>query len=249
MDYNRFEYNNKKKVEIVLFGDIHWGSAQCDTNLVKKTILKIKKNKNIKVILMGDLIENSNKFSVGAGVYEQILTPEKQVKEIVELLYTIKEKILFYHRGNHCKRSFRDTGIDPGQLISSALGCKYIKNMALTDILIGKIRYTFFTWHGAGSSQSTAGRIKVLQRQSETFNADLYAQGHNHDLFSTTIPKRDVIDGKFIDVFKYYVLSGSFCRWDGSYAEEFGYPMMKLGCPKIILNNKKKEIKVDLEYV
>jgi len=250
MDYNKFEIKDNKPLEIVLLGDLHYGAAQCDIDLFKKVINKIKNDKNLKVILMGDIIENANRFSVGAGVYEQTMQPEEQIKGITELLKPIAKQILFYHRGNHCERSYRMCGVDPGQTISKSLGCPYIKNMALTEIFIGKkIKYTLFSWHGSGSSRTTAGRLKVLETSSDSFSADFYCQGHNHDLFATTIPKREIVNGHFVDVFKHYVLTGSFTKWDNSYSEQFGYPMMKLGCPKITLNNKQKEIKVDLEYV
>jgi hypothetical protein len=247
MDYKQFKFPGKKQLDIVLLGDVHWGSEQCNKEMFSNTITKIKKDKNIKVILMGDMIENSNRFVSHSGVYEQA-SPEKQIDEMVELLTPIKDKILYYHRGNHEERGNRIMGIDPGLTIAKVLKIPYVKNMMLGEFIVGKIKYNLFSWHGAGASQTTAGRIRILQRQSESFNADLYTQGHNHDLFDAVIPKRIIENGKFKDIFCHYLLSGSFCNWDGSYAEQYGYPMMKLGCPKITLNHKEKQITVDLNY-
>jgi predicted phosphodiesterase len=249
MDYIKYNYKGNKPVKIVLLGDIHYGSGQCNELLFMKAINKIKKDKNIKVILMGDMIENSNRFSVGSGVYDQKQSPTSQIDDLINILKPIQNKILFYHCGNHERRTYTMTGVNPGKLIAGTLTVPYIDNMALTDILVGKQSYRLFTWHGAGSAQTTAGRVKVLERQAETFSADLYAQGHNHDLFSTTIPFREIVNNTFRDIFRHFVLTGSFVKWDSSYAEMNGYKMMKLGCPIITLNNKQKEIKVDLEFI
>jgi len=248
MDYKKFIFAGNKPVKLVLLGDIHYGSKTVDTKLFLNTITKLKKNKNIKIILMGDVIENASALSVGSGVYKQKENPNEQIQSIVKILKPLSKQILFFHQGNHERRSERFCGISAGNYLADALGVPYVENMALTDIFVGKQKYRIFTWHGAGSAQSTAGRIKVLERQSESFEADLYAQGHGHDLFSSTIPHREIVNGKFKDIFVHYILTGSYCSWDGSYAEENGYKMMKLGCPLITLNNKEKSIAVDLNW-
>ena len=248
MDYKKFKFTGNKPVKIVLLGDIHWGAKNVNTELFLNTIEKLKHEKDTKIILMGDIIENASALSVGSGVYDQKENPNEQIQSIIKILKPLSKQILFFHQGNHERRSVTYCGVSPGNYISDALGIPYVENMSLIDVFVGKQKYRLFTWHGAGSAQSTAGRIKVLERQSESFTADLYAQGHGHDLFSTTIPHREIVNDKFKDIFRHYILTGSFCSWDSSYAEVNGYKMMKLGCPKITLNNKEKEITVDLNY-
>lgn len=248
MDYLNFNIKSKKPVDVVLLGDIHLGSHNCNEALFDKTIQSIKKNKDTRVILMGDLIEFNQKYSNTAGVYEQTLNPNAQISSIIKKLTPIKKQILFSHNGNHEHRSEKHCGIQIGSLIANALGVPFVKNMALTDIKVNSVSYRFFTWHGAGASQSTAGRIKILQRQAETFVADLYAMGHVHELASAALPRREVVKGKFKDIFNQYILTGGYLNWDDSYCEEFGYKMVKTGSPKITLNNKEKELSVDLNY-
>ena len=249
MKYFKFKYSGKTPLKLALLGDIHWGSKFCDKELFEKTITKLKKNKNIKIILMGDLIENASKQSVGASVYQQEEMPGDQTWTVTKKLKPLNKNILYSLRGNHEERSFRYGGFDIGQAIANYIDVPYAKNMVIADIEVGKITYRIFTWHGHSSAQTTAGRIKILQRQAETFSADCYCMGHVHELFSTTMPHREVEKGEFKDIFRQYVLTGSFLKWDESYAEQFGYRMVKGGMPVLTLNNKKKEIKVDLEYI
>ena len=249
MDYMKFKYTGKAPLKIALLGDIHWGSNFCDKELLEKAITKLKKEKNTKIILMGDLIENASAASVGSGVYQQDESPNDQVWSIAKKLKPLAKNILYSHQGNHEERSFRFTGFNIGEAISNYIGVPYFKNMAIIDVEVGKITYRIYTWHGKSSSQTTAGRIKILQRQAETFSADCYCMAHVHELFSTTMPHREINKGEFNDIFKQYVLTGSFLKWDDSYAEQCGYRMVKGGMPVLTLNNKKKEIKVDLEYV
>lgn len=248
MDYMNFNIRSKKPVDIVLLGDIHLGSHNCNEEMLDIVIQKVKKNKDTRVILMGDLIEFNQKYSNTAGVYEQKLNPNDQITHIIKKLTPIKKQILFSHNGNHEHRSEKHCGVQIGSLIASSLGVPFVKNMAMTDIKVNSVSYRLFTWHGAGASQSTAGRIKILQRQAETFVADLYAMGHVHELASAALPRREIVKGKFKDIFNQYILTGGFLNWDDSYCEEFGYKMVKPGTPKVTLNHKEKEIAVDLNY-
>ena len=248
MEYQKFKFNAKTPTKIVFLGDVHHGSKYSDTEAFIKTLNKIKADKNIKVILMGDLIENASALSVGSGVYEQTMNPAEQVKEICAVLMPIKKQILYMHRGNHEERSFRFSGFDIGQSIADSLGVPYVKNMCLTDIDSGKQTYRIYTWHGYGSSQTSAGRIRILQKQAEVFSADALFMGHVHELYSTTLPKREIVNGKFQDVFNHYVLTGAYLKWDESYAEQHGYRMVKMGCPLATFDNKSKSINIDLEW-
>ena len=228
---------------------MHWGSSFCDKELLTKAVDKLKKEKSTKIILMGDLIENASKQSVGSAVYEQDESPNDQTWTIAKILKPLGKNVLYSLRGNHEERSYRFSGFEIGEAIANYIGTPYAKNMVIADIQVGKINYRLFTWHGHSSSQTTAGRVKILQRQAETFDADCYCMGHVHELFSTTMAYREIEKGKFKDIFREYVLTGSFLKWDESYAEQFGYRMVKGGLPILTLNNKKKEIKVDLEYI
>ena len=249
MEYHKYKYTGTGPMKLALLGDCHWGSKYCDKKLLTKTIEKLKKDKNVRIILMGDLIENAGVMTPGASNYEQDSTPNEQTWDIAKMLKPLAKKIILSHRGNHEQRSFRYSGFEIGEAIANYIGVPFVKNMAITDIQVGKITYRIYTWHGNGSSQTSAGRVRILQKQAATFEADAYCIGHVHELFSTTIPHREIINDEFKDIFRQYVLTGSFLKWDESYAEEHGWSMVKGGMPVLTLDNKNKSIKTDMEYI
>jgi predicted phosphodiesterase len=246
MDYYKFKFPKTK--EISFLGDCHYGSNFCNEQNLVNTVEKLKENKKYSAILMGDLIENASKFSVGSSVYEQKMNPEEQINDIIELLKPIKKQILYSHRGNHEERTFRFAGIEAGNMIAKSLKVPYVKNMALADLRVGKIDYRIFTWHGAGASRTTQGRIKNLEKQAEVFPADAYFMGHVHELYTESLPVRKVVDGEFKDVFRPFTLTGSMLNWDGSYAEMHGMRMVKTGVPLARFDGKQHKIEVDLEW-
>lgn len=242
------EFNEKKDIKLVPFGDLHFGSGFSDYEMIDKTIKKIKKDKDIRVILMGDMIENSSAFSVGTEVYNQKINPTKQFDAIIDLLEPIRDKIYLMHSGNHERRCFRFTGFDAGNAIAKNLKVPYAEFMSLNKINCGSQSYNIFSWHGAGASQNTEGRIRLLQRQAEMVDADIYMMGHVHDLYCKELPKRKVVGKEFIQYMQPFILTGSYTKWDESYAEEHGYKPARLGSPIVKLNSKKFEIEVDLEW-
>ena len=94
--------HGKDYAEVIFFGDTHWGSPQCDKERARKMI-EYCVQKEVYVLLMGDLLEFATRGSVGAGVYEQLMNPHKQFDEAMEMLMPLAQKglILGLLRGNH----------------------------------------------------------------------------------------------------------------------------------------------------
>lgn len=236
------ESDNKKEFKFVPFGDIHLGAKNCDTELVHKYLDKVKKEK-AHILLMGDLIENASRISVGTEVYKQTLNPTEQVKKITE--WFKHHNIMASQRGNHELRAWAVLGIDIGEIIANNLDTFYVPNMGLYHMSVGKQKYDAFAWHPRKNASTTPARINIIKKQAEWIpQAELFMLGHMHDLYHTTELRR--IDGEFKPV--HYVLTGSFLNWDDGYAEELGLRPTKLGAPLITLSGKEHAIKVDLEW-
>lgn len=241
---------NKTEHKIVPIGDIHLGSSGCDIELLQQKIRDIK-NLNADVLLMGDMIENATKTSPGNGVYSQIMSPMQQVEEIIRLFKPIKKQIIMGVIGNHCVRASVSSGIDLMKVMMDGLdaGDKYAEYTGICRFKNNNTSYDLYAWHGSGGGSTLQGAIRPLRRQAEWINSDILLMGHVHHLYhESELSRRLNVNGVFEDVSKHFVLTGSFMKWDGQYPEMVGYKPMKLGCPLITLNGKKKEVRVDLEW-
>lgn len=247
MELFKHKIKSNKPLEIVCLGDIHLGSPECDTEMLKSIVQKIKKRK-AKVILMGDLIDLGLRESPGASVYEQSMSPSQQVKEIVKILTPIKDQIISSVVGNHEYRLSRASGIDMGELIATSLGCNYGKYQCVNNIKLNNQIYNIFSTHGSGSGQTTESRINSFKKYLEQIDTDVIAAGHCHDLADRVFNKRTIGTNGFNIKSTHLVLAGNFLAWDQSYGEYRGYPILRKGCPLIKLYPKQHKVDVDLNW-
>jgi len=247
MELFKWKYKSTKPIEIVALGDIHLGSPECDIEMLKNIVSKIKKRK-CKVILMGDLIDMGLRESPGTSVYEQTMSPSQQVKEIVKILTPIKSQILSSVTGNHCYRISKSCGIDISEQIATALGCNYGKYQCVNNIKINNQTYNIFSTHGSGSGQTTESRINSFKKYLEQIDTDIIVAGHCHDLADRIFNKRTINSKGFDIKITHLVLAGNFLDWDCSYGEYRGYPILRKGCPLIKLYPKEHKIDVDLNW-
>ena len=86
-------------IELIPFGDFHLGAEECDEDEIVRTINYVKSKPNVFVILVGDLIENATRNSVG-DVFGQLAIPQNQLNALVKLLEPIRDRILGINTGN-----------------------------------------------------------------------------------------------------------------------------------------------------
>jgi predicted phosphodiesterase len=241
--------DDPKKQLLYPIGDIHWGHPNVNKEKVRGYVQWALKSKAW-VILMGDLIENSTRASVGAGVYEQIIAPAQQRKEIREELQPLVDAglVLGVLTGNHEQRTVNLTGEDPTEILSEIWGVPYLKYGGFFYLTVGHARYTVYATHGGSGSASPAGKLNACVKLANGFDADLYLMGHVHDLIDHCgirfryNPKRKMVE----EVRKHFVLTGSFLDHAGSYAQMKTYTPSKLGAPRIRFSGEEKDIHVSL---
>lgn len=249
---------DKQEIVILPLSDIHLGSALFNNKMFNKTVQRLIDEPNTYTILNGDLIDNSNKLSVG-DVYGATLTPEQQINTLVELLQPIKDKILCATSGNHENRTYRTCGIDIMNQVMSRLGLKekYSRHSYVLFVSFGKQsrakkrenrRYTFSIYgrHGSGSGGTTGGKANVLKRMGGVVNnADIYMISHTHE--PMIIPaKQFTLDNRtktIRAIDQLYFNTTAFLDY-GEYADDFGLPPNIIKNIDIILthdeyNNKK----------
>lgn len=216
----KYNLRRKQQLAIIPLGDIHWGSP--DTNYEwleywKKTIQKISSKKRI--YLMGDLLECGTK-KLANSAFEQGISLTDQMLDIIDFLEPLKEDIVFAANGNHELRLIKDFDLDLTKLISRQLGCEcgnqYIDTFNINDKPI-----SIYISHGAGSSKYHYTAEAKMIRDTQTIQADILLQGHNHRCQYWSIPLNTPEGVKR----RHYGFTGSFLGY-GGYADQKQLPLL-----------------------
>ena len=221
------------------FGDWHYGHRDCNVKKIKEEIEYMKET-NSKIILMGDLLENSNRRSIGAGIYEQIMTPMKQLEDVYEMLSPVWQNVLMILDGNHEYRTFKECGFNPTQILADRLGVPYAGFEGFVKINVKKQKYTIYATHGSTGARFLWTKMKAVDDVARYIDADLVMYGHTHTLHSAPLVEKGIKDRK-----KLLVLTGGFLMDTAyGYAAMKNLPPPKLGVAKVKLFGDRKDIHV-----
>lgn len=223
-------FPDNKEIGLACIGDIHYGSQTCNEKALDSWIASVKKNKWY-VILMGDLMENATMGSVGS-VFEQRLTPQEQLRGIVDKLTPIKDYIIGGVSGNHGARTARVAGIDPDAIISYELGVPHYDYTAVGRIQVGKAHWAIVAHHGAGGGILQGSKLNMVKKLALIYPmADLYLAGHAHSdvsgsdrVFEISISGKPRTTGHI----RHFSGTGSLLDYVGSYAEQKMFPPANL---------------------
>lgn len=237
MKLNCVNYKVKNYLTLIPFGDFHYGSRDCNVEVFKAHLDMIKNTDDCAVLLMGDLVNVGTRDSIGAGAFDDMRNPEEQYEEMLQFLKPIKKKIIGCHQGNHEERIRNSTSFDITKMLSRELEIPYLQYSALHKIRVNDINYHVYSTHGSSGATTIAGKINACRRLRENVAADIYLMGHTHGLdYNTNISYSINNRARTIttDVC-YFVLTGGFVSWDGSYGEKKNYSPSPIGIPKIKL--------------
>lgn len=228
----------KKYAELIWIGDIHLGSPQCKVARLQQ-MLKYCVEKGIYIMLMGDIIELSTRYSIGAGVYEQQYPGEVQMEIAIDILSEAAKKglIIGSLQGNHEERVYNTSGINIMKIMCNRLDIPYLHNACWNVLRVGNQAYSVYTLHGRTGARFEGTALLALERISASFHADIVAMGHCHKLISSPILVQTVKENRqVIEHKKLLVITGSYLSYDRSYAQTSGMPLSKLGSPKTKLS-------------
>jgi len=242
-------------VPIVPIGDSHVGSSTFDEPAFDRVIEWTKKN-NALWIGIGDLMEIATKGSPGAGVFEQVMQPQKQIDYLIEKLKPIADTCMGLIKGNHEERAFKNTGIDPMQIIANQLGVPYCGweffGIVSLDNKTVKMAYTIYAAHTNTSNKSSGLALNWMENNFNWVNTDIRFRGHSHDMgfdcgkevysidpYNMTVTNRVVYD----------VMTGHFMGRPNSYIASRGAKPKPVGTVACWLNMDRKDRKVCPEYL
>lgn len=217
--------NSWNSIKLAPLYDVHIGNAGHDAELFARHLSWLKRTPNVLTWNGGDLIENASKMSVGTGVYEQTLTPQKQLEEAKKVIASITDKILFSLPGNHEDRSGQ-LGIDISKWLADSHQVPYFPDYCFCTIKWRGNNFRILAHHGSGGA-TTAGAQRMAARKAIAWAKvfDLYWTGHLHNplvdiLFQTD---HDQKTGKMFERNGVIMISPSYLKYFGSYAAKKQY--------------------------
>lgn len=249
-----------KKLEtasIEIFSDLHIGSKKCNYELIKERIDKVANSENTYAIILGDLINNSTKTSVG-DVYEEELSPMQQINKACAIFEPIKDKIIGITSGNHERRSYKTDGVDLMYMFARELrreayydycACLLIVRLGLNKKSNGRQTcYSIYLTHGDGNGGRTiGGKMNGLQKRGAIVDADIIVTGHTHapasfrdcyyriDYGNNCVTKKDQL----------FVNASATLDYE-EYAELYGMKPNSTKSPTIILDGKTVQASVSM---
>jgi len=215
---------------------------ECDEKFLDNELKWIKSQQDYKIILMGDIIDASLKTSPGSSVYDTNMNVEEQYEHCLKKFAPFKDNIIGLIQGNHEERITRETGLDISKIMARELGVNYFGHSSLIKIKVGTQNYDIYATHGSSGATTHSGRLNSLMKLSKSFYADCYLMGHTHDLFTHS----DIFRTFRGENKRYYVLTGHFLNWLGSYAQNKDFPPTTKGMAKIKLFKDVKDIRVHI---
>lgn len=248
------DFSDREFLHFVPLGDIHWGHPTVYANERQKEKLYgyrdwILEN-DAMTMGMGDIIENSTKSSVGAGVFEQTLNPQQQMDEMLDWWTPLAEqgRVAGWLLGNHENRTYNVSGIDPAAQMAAQLDVPYLQYGGFVRIKVGDITYVIYAAHGATGSTKMAGKMTATENLSLSNEADIYMMGHVHDLahWTRTYRSLNLRNRSMEEITRHFVITGHFLGYDGSYAEMKGYQIGKSGAPRLRLDGTRRDVHVSL---
>lgn len=236
------EYGGAKLLLIPL-GDVHLGSPTCNVDKFEKTLQFIERTDCV-AILMGDLLEAASRHSVGAGWVEQTQSPQAQLDALFEALSPIQDKILINLEGNHEDRIWKHSGIRVSKILAHMLGVPFGGYSAFVKLKVRKNNYIVHAQHGSSNAWYPHTKLTAAMRTATHTDADLYLYGHTHELLSIKVPRRamDKRSRTIQTSEKYFVLTGSFLEYEGSYAQKKNMYPVQTGIANITLSGEHWDI-------
>jgi len=236
------EYSRPDRIDVIPFGDSHFGSIHAAEDAACEQRDIILKNKNTYWVGMGDwadcITKDDKRFDMGglASWVKKDDIVESQRKRIVEFLKPIAPKCLAYLTGNHEETIHKAHQHDITRHIVDDLNVPYggyscFLNLNFRRCNKSEWNLLIHAWHGAGAAQTAGARLNRLLSLVNDVQADVYFMGHLHAMTHHTPDRLVLENGKIKSLTLEATITGS---WVKAYTqpmtpddESIGYPEMK----------------------
>jgi hypothetical protein len=236
----QLEPNSEKGLLLIPFGDVHYGSLDCDKERFHRLLKWCSKKKKAgwKVLLFGmgdylDFMSGSEQAAVNAakggfGFHQSTLETLDTImmarcEKFVGLLAPLKENILFLLEGNHTYKLVSEVagawaGKRTTEYMAGLLGVSSPGIMTLGRISFppSSLYLEILAHHGRGSARTKGARLMVRKQAAEVApGANLIFMGHDHEKVAG-VDQGLLLDPESEDGIKtfkrYYIGTGSFLK-------------------------------------
>lgn len=234
------------KIRVVPWGDVHVGapSGQCDWNKAQRELDYVLNTPDTYLIGMGDYMDCAQRmpWQKGPNIYASSMMPMEQFFTIEAALKPLAQagKIVGLHAGNHEEWIMMNTGIQITDLLCKSLHVPFLGAGCLTSVHVNNQTYQVYSQHGYGSAQLKHTKLGRLMNSTKDIFADVLLMGHTHQIAVAKGGKYN--NGRTKK--SYYVLTGHFLRWEGSYAQLFGLDVCPAGTVKLSLFADRHDIHI-----
>lgn len=237
-------------IKIMNLGDTHRGDESCDVNALLSNINYIAENENVFWVSTGDMLNVATKASK-SSTYKS-LSPQKELDTFEKELAPIANKCLGFVSSNHHNRISNEVGLSLDKAIARNLNIPYLGDIGVLNIKVGASCYYIAMHHGVGGGKRRGNKTNNLEDLSLIIpGADVYMEGHSHS-FDHFINETHYIDKKrnnLVSQKAYFVTTGHYVKWDGSYAQGYKLKPMPIGSSIITLqpgiSGRDKKVEVD----
>ena len=204
---DQYALSSNETVNIIAVGDFHIGSSEFNYDFFDYMLKQIKKLKNRRIYLMGDLLESASK-NVGNSSFHTHMSLEDQKAYLLDNLEPFKEDIIGICVGNHEARLIKEFDFNVVADIARELECLWY-NQRIDTFKINEHTIDVFTRHGKGASGQRHLAMGKLERNTNNIQADIYLEGHSHRLLAWN---KFYVDKEGLHR-KYYGYTGAFLNY------------------------------------
>jgi UDP-2,3-diacylglucosamine pyrophosphatase LpxH len=236
------------ELELYAVADVHIGERESRLEDFERFIDFILDKPNRYVLILGDIINNNLKNSVGS-VYEDTIPPSQQKKKAKQLLKRLQSRIIAIVSGNHEFRSHKDTDQDITEDIAEYLDVPYSPDVIYIKLTFGKKQngkrqcYTIYATHGFAGGRTPGNALNRLEDLSKNIEAEIYIVGHTHKKIAhkAMFHKPDLQNNVIREVEQLFINTASWVSY-GGYAKRKGMRPQARGAAPIKLGGREKYI-------
>jgi len=239
---------NEDRIRLIPLGDIHVGAPrdQCDWAKARRELDYILRTSNTYMLGMGDYMDCAKKMlpQHGPNIFQSSLAPMEQYNLIEEALKPLAKagKIIGLHGGNHEQWITEFTGIQIIDLLCRSLKVPFLGPGCDITFKVNEQKYLCYSQHGSSNARMKHTKLGAVIDSTRDIFSELLLCGHVHQLGVVKGAKR--LGSRQMKC--YYLATGHFLNWEGSYAQMFSLQPSPSGCAQVKLLSDRHDIHVTI---